>query len=66
MFIYAIWNELFDIVKLSIGSAKCLLYLEYRKVPMVVVCEDPKQKHAIVLAKNKRPPKYGIQTAKIV
>ncbi len=47
------------------ASVECLLHPEYRDVPMAV-CGDPDSRHGIVLAKNEKAKKFGVQTAETI
>ena len=47
------------------ASVECILHPEYRNVPMAV-CGSPENRHGIILAKNERAKKYGIQTAETI
>ena len=47
------------------ASVECLLHPELKKVPMAV-CGNPKERHGIILAKNERAKKYGVQTAETI
>lgn len=47
------------------ASVECLLHPEYRDVPMAV-CGDPDSRHGIILAKNEKAKRYGIQTAETI
>jgi DNA polymerase-4 len=47
------------------ASVECILHPEYRDVPMAV-CGNPENRHGIILAKNERAKKYGIQTAETI
>ncbi len=47
------------------ASVECLLHPEYRDVPMAV-CGDPDSRHGIILAKNEKAKRYGVQTAETI
>lgn len=47
------------------ASVECLLHPAYRDVPMAV-CGDPENRHGIVLAKNERAKRFGVQTAETI
>lgn len=47
------------------ASVECILHPEYRDVPMAV-CGSPENRHGIILAKNERAKKYGVQTAETI
>ena len=47
------------------ASVECLLHPELKKVPMAV-CGSPEERHGIILAKNERAKKYGVQTAETI
>ena len=47
------------------ASVECILRPELQQIPMAV-CGDPKERHGIILAKNEKAKRYGIQTAETV
>ena len=47
------------------ASVECLLHPAYRDVPMAV-CGDPENRHGIILAKNERAKRFGVQTAETI
>ena len=47
------------------ASVECLLHPAYRDVPMAV-CGNPENRHGIILAKNERAKRFGVQTAETI
>ena len=47
------------------ASVECLLHPAYRDVPMAV-CGDPENRRGIVLAKNEKAKRFGVQTAETI
>lgn len=47
------------------ASVECVLHPEYQDVPMAV-CGSPENRHGIILAKNERAKRFGVQTAETI
>ncbi|MBR3504406.1 MAG: DNA polymerase IV [Clostridia bacterium] len=47
------------------ASVECIDRPELREVPMAV-CGDPESRHGIILAKNEKAKKFGVQTAETI